>query len=179
MRLPILRLAAALLAAALPAAAVAADMNKVLRYPFEIAETSFDPHKISDLYSNIVNGSMFDAPLRYDYLARPLKLVPNILTEMPHVSEDGLTYTLKIKPGIYFADDPAFNGKKRELVAEDMVFSFKRLLDPKVVASQLGEVEGYILGSDEALAKARKNNRLDYDEPMETKLGKLRRLAGA
>ncbi len=160
------RLAAAAIALALPAAAPAADMNKVFRYPFEVAETSFDPHKISDLYSNIANGSMFDPPLRYDYLARPLKLVPNILTAMPEISADGLTYTLRVKPGIYFADDPAFGGKKRELVAEDLVFSFKRLLDPKVRASQLGEIEGYLLGSDEALAKARKDNKLDYDLPI-------------
>jgi ABC-type transport system substrate-binding protein len=149
------------------AVASAADPNKVFRYAFEIAETSFDPHKISDLYSNIVNGGMFDSPLTYDYLARPLRLTPNTLVAMPEISADGLTYTLRIKPGIYFADDPAFDGKKRELVAEDYVYSFKRLLDPKVSASQLGEVEGYIAGSDAALAKARKENRLDYDEPVE------------
>jgi hypothetical protein len=50
----------------------------VLRYAFEIAETSFDPHRISDVYSNIVNQGMFDAPLTYDYLAKPVKLKPNV-----------------------------------------------------------------------------------------------------
>ena len=36
---------------------------------------------------------------------------------MPEVSDDFRTWTVRIKPGIYFADDPAFKGKKRELVA--------------------------------------------------------------
>src|SRR5678815_980596 len=98
------------LAAALPAAGAdpnrgreaPGDPNKVFRYAFEIAETSFDTQKISDLYSNIVNNAMFDAPLRYDYLARPPKLIPNTVEALPELSADGLTYTFRVKPGIYF-----------------------------------------------------------------------------
>ena len=157
----------ALAAIALAAPSFAADPNKVFRYAFEVAETSFDPHKISDVYSNIANSAMFDAPLRYDYLARPLKLKPNTLTALPEISKDGLTYILHVKPGIYFIDDPAFGGKKRELVAEDYVYSMKRLMDPKLAASQAGEIEGVILGSDEAMTRARKANKLDYDAPFE------------
>jgi ABC-type transport system substrate-binding protein len=147
--------------------ALAADPDKVFRYAFEIAETSFDPQKISDVYSNIVNDAMFDAPLKYDYLANPPKLVPNTVVAMPEVSADGKTYTFHVKPGIYFSDDPVFKGKKRELIAQDYVYTFKRLLDPKVRASQLGEIEGYVAGTDEALARARKANQLDYDAPVE------------
>ena len=50
-----------------------ADPNKVLKYAFEVAETGFDPAQISDWYSSIVNEQIFDTPLRYDYLARPVK----------------------------------------------------------------------------------------------------------
>src|SRR6202521_2708835 len=99
--------------------ALAGDPDKVFRYAFEIDETSFDPQKISDVYSNIVNDAMFDAPLKYDYLANPPKLVPNTLVAMPEVSADGKTYTFHVKPGIYFSDDPVFKGKKRELIAQD------------------------------------------------------------
>ena len=143
------------------------DPNKVVRYAFEVAETSFDPPRISDLYSNIINSAMFDAPLEYDHLARPVKLKPNTLVSMPDVSADQKTITLKVKPGIYFADDPAFNGKKRELVAEDYVYSIKRLMDPTLTATQLGEVEDTILGASEYTAKARKAGKLNYDEPLE------------
>ena len=150
-----------------PASAPAADPNKVFRYAIEVAETSLDPQKVSDLYSNIINGAIFDAPLVYDYLARPLKLVPNTLASLPEISADGLTYTLRVKPGIYFSDDPAFNGRKRELVAEDYVYSIKRLMDPAMSSPLLAEVEGYIVGSDEALARARKSKKFDYDAPIE------------
>jgi ABC-type transport system substrate-binding protein len=154
-----------LLAAA--AAAHAADPAKIFRYAIEVSESSLDPQKTSDLYSNTINGAIFDAPLTYDYLARPLKLKANTLVSLPEISADGTTYTLRVKPGIYFNDDPAFNGKKRELVAEDYVYSLKRLMDPALSAPLLAEVEGYIVGSDEALAKARKAGRFDYDAPIE------------
>jgi peptide/nickel transport system substrate-binding protein len=145
----------------------AADANKVFRYAFEVAETSLDPQKVSDLYSNILNSAIFDAPLTYDYLARPLKLKPNTLVSLPEISADGMTYTLRVKPGLFFDDHPAFKGRKRELVAEDYVYSIKRLMDPKLAAPLLSEVEGYIVGSDEALARARKANQFDYDAPIE------------
>jgi ABC-type transport system substrate-binding protein len=162
-----MRVLLALLLLAAAATAHAANEPKVLRYAFEIAETSFDPHKISDVYSNIVNQGMFESPLTYDYLARPLKLKPQTLVSMPEVSADGQTYTLRVKPGIYFTDDPAFNGKRRELVAADYVYSMKRLLDPKVVASQQAEVEPFVLGAEAAASAARKANKLDYDAPIE------------
>ena len=143
------------------------DPNKVLSYAFEIAETSFDPQKISDTYSNIVNNAMFDTPLRYDQLARPVKLIPNTLAAMPEVSADYRTFTLRVKPGIFFADHVAFGGKKRELTAEDYVFTMKRLFDPKLSAPLLSEVEGYIVGSDAMLKRVRKSGKMDYDTPLE------------
>lgn len=143
------------------------DPSKVLRYAFEVAESSFDPHKNSDVYSGIVNNAIFDTPLRYDFLARPPKLIANTLVAMPEVSSDYKTYTLRVKPGIYFSDDAAFGGKKRELTAEDYVYSIKRLFDPRLAAPLLSEVEGYIVGSDDILKQARKANQMDYDAPIE------------
>jgi len=160
-------LAAACACLAATALAQAAPAQKVFRYAWLIAETSFDPEKVQDVYSGIANSAMFDTPLTYDYLARPPKLIPNTLTSMPEVSADGMTYTMHVKPGIYFADDPAFNGRKRELTAADFVYSIKRLFDPRLSAPLLSEVEGYIVGSEEVVAKARKENKLDYDAPMD------------
>ncbi|MEP7156731.1 MAG: ABC transporter substrate-binding protein [Betaproteobacteria bacterium] len=140
---------------------------KVLRYAFEIAETTLDPQKVADVYSNIVNNAIFDAPMSYDYLARPAKLKANTIVALPEVSADFRTFTFRVKPGIYFADDEAFGGKKRELVAEDYVYTMKRLFDPSLTAPLLSEVEGFIVGSDEYVARARKANKLDYDAPLE------------
>jgi ABC-type transport system substrate-binding protein len=152
--------------------AIAADFpadraKKVLRYAFERAETTLDPQKTSDVYSNFVESSIFETPLDYDYLARPLKMRPVTLAAMPEVSADGRVYTLRLKPGIYFTDDPAFKGKRRELVAEDYVYSIKRLMDPKLSSPLGAEVEGIIAGSDEAIARARKSGRFDCDAPLE------------
>jgi ABC-type transport system substrate-binding protein len=156
-------IAVAVAALALPAQA----QEKVLHYAFEVAETSFDPHRISDVYSNIVNQGVFDAPLTYDYLARPAKLKANTVVSLPELSPDGRTYTFHVKPGIHFADDAAFKGSKRELVAADYVYSMKRLLDARVRASQQGEVEPYIVGAEEAAKKSRETGTFDYDAPIE------------
>ena len=145
---------------------LAADKVKTIRFAFLIAETSFDPGKVSDLYSNIINEAIFDSPLTYDFLARPAKLIPNTTVAMPEVSDVGKTYTFKFRPGIYFADDPAFNGKKRELTAYDYAYALKRFYDPQLSSPWLWYVEGKIIGGDEAMAAAKKAGKFDYDAPI-------------
>ncbi len=149
------------------AASAQSDSNKVLRYAFEVAETSFDPQKVTDVYSTIVNKAMFDSPLRYDNLARPAKLVPNTLIAMPEVSSDYRTFILRVKPGIYFDNHEVFGGKKRELTAEDYIYSIKRTLDPKLSAPSLAELEGYVVGSVEFLKRVRASGKMEYDSPIE------------
>ena len=158
-------LAAALVAGALASAAQAAE--KVFRYAFLIAETGFDPAELSDLYSSNLIANMFDTPLTYDFVARPIRLIPNTLEAMPEISEKGTLFTMKVRPGIYFADDAAFDGKKRELTAHDYVYSIKRLFDPKKKSPNLYLLEGQFAGMDEVLAAARKANKFDYDRPIE------------
>ena len=149
------------------AVATSAGAIKTLRHSLDVAETSADPHRVSDIYSNMVCSAIFDSPLDYDYLARPLKLVPSTLTALPEVSADGKTYTMRVKPGIFFNDDPAFNGKKRELTAADYVYSIKRVMDPKNASPLLSEIEGVLLDSERVIAAARKANKFDYDAPYE------------
>ena len=143
---------------ALPALA----QQKVLRVPFIIAETNFDPAFVSDQYSHNVVHEIFEPPLTYDFLARPMKLKPETAEAMPEISDGGKTYTIRLKKGIYFADDPAFNGKKRELIAADYEFAMKRLMDPKISSPNLWLIEGRVAGVDEMAAKAKKAGRLDY-----------------
>ncbi len=143
------------------------DPNKVMRYAFEIAETGFDPAQTSDWYSSYVFSNIFDTPLTYDYLARPLKLKPNVVESRPEVSPDGLLYTLKFRKGIYFADDPAFGGRKRELVASDLVYSMKRVFDNKTKSPNLQFLDGKIAGMDLLKQKQRETGKFDYDLPIE------------
>ena len=170
------RLALAITATAAVTAAAAeapatppAQPLKVLRYAFLIAETSFDPAQISDLYSNIVAAGLFDAPLEFEFLARPFRMRPNTLVAMPEASDDFKTYTFKVKPGIYFADDPAFKGARRELVAEDYVYSLKRHYDPKWKSPNLYRLENaQVLGLSELRKKLMAEKKpFDYDAPVE------------
>ena len=158
----IARLTLVALLAALPAHA-----EKVLRYSFLIAETGFDPVQISDLYSSNLIDNIFDTPLKYDYLARPVKLVPNTLTALPEITEGGTLYTMHVKPGIYFDNDPAFGGKKRELTAADYVYSIKRTYDPRLKSPNLYLFETFIAGMDDVMKRARKSDHMDYDTPVD------------
>ena len=155
--------AAAQGAAEPPQAARAAP--KVLRYAMPVAETGFDPAQISDLYSSILTANIFEALLTYDPLAQPVKLVPQTALAMPEVSPDFRTYTFRIRPGIFFADDPAFKGQPRELTAQDYVYSIKRHYDPRWKSPSLYVLENLkLVGLEELRAKAIKENRpFPYD----------------
>ena len=168
-------LAATALGAALPgsgraqAPAAAANAPKVLRYAFRTAETSLDPVKVNDIYSRTLTPHMFEALYKYDALARPIKIVPLTAAGMPEVSADFRTWTMKVRPGIYFMNDPAFKGKRRELVAQDYVYSFKRFADPANRSPIWSGMvsDGYVgleEARDDALAKKKP---FDYDRDVE------------
>ena len=163
-RAPILtRMIVALCALILAAPLAAADMKKVIRHVFPAAETGFDPAAAHDLYSGTIEQAIFETLLTYDYLARPAKLVPLSAEAMPTVADDGKTYTFRIRKGIYFAPDPAFKGRKRELAAEDFAYSLKRLIDPKIHGPWAWLIEGKIVGLDALAEQAKKTGKFDYD----------------
>jgi len=147
--------------------AQSADMGKTLRVAFPVAETGFDPQAASDIYSFAVIGAIFDPLYVYDYFARPVRMVPNTAAALPEMSNEGRTYTIKVKPGIYFAADPAFKGTRRELTADDYVYSIKRIFDPKVRSYWVYVFEGNLVGLDDVLPAARRSGVLDYDARIE------------
>ena len=144
----------------------AADMNKVLRLGFPTAETGFDPIAVSDLYSNTIIEAIIEPMLGYDYLARPVKLAPLTLSEMPAVSNNGSSYTFKLRPSVFFADDSVFKGKRRELIAQDYAYSIRRLFDPALRSPWLFLLDGKVIGMDEVVANAKASNKFDYDAPI-------------
>lgn len=152
--------------AILPTASLAADMNKVLHTYFIAAETGFDPQGTSDLYSSQVQRSIFEPLYSYDYLARPARLEPLTATALPQVSANGLIYTIQLKKGIYFQNDPIFGGKKRELTSYDYAYSLKRLVDPKLRSPSSWLLEGKIQGLDELVKQASSRGSFDYAAPV-------------
>ncbi len=153
---------------ALSFAALAQD-RKVLNIAFANAETTIDPAKVSDLYSRAITSHLFEALYTYDHLARPATPKPLIADGMPVPSADFRTWTVKIKPGIYFQDDPAFKGKKREVTAQDFIYPFQRIADPANRSPLWSWIETYaLLGLAEQRKAALDGKKpFDYDAPIE------------
>ena len=152
-----------------PLAGAQTTPAKVLRYAFPIAETGMDPVALSDLYSRILTAHIFENFYDYDHLARPFKIRPCTAAGMPEASEDFRTYTVRIKPGIYFQDDPVFKGSKRELVAQDYVYSWMRFFDPRWKAPAFATLnELKMLGMGALRDAALKDKKpFDYDTEVE------------
>jgi ABC-type transport system substrate-binding protein len=152
-----------------PALAQDGAPKKVLRYAFRVAESNFDPAQITDLYSRTVAVGFFEAPYEFEFMAKPARMRPATAAGMPEISDDFKTFTIRIKPGIYFADDPAFKGQKRELTAEDYVYSIKRHYDPRWKSGNLYVLEGaQVLGLSELRKKLLAEKKpFDYDTPVE------------
>jgi ABC-type transport system substrate-binding protein len=110
---------------------------------------SLDPARASSVYDKFLAVNLYDTLYRYRYLARPYELVPNLAAAMPEVSPDGRVYTIRLKQGVQFIDDPAFAaGSGREVTAEDFVYSIKRHFDPGSLAEGAWLWQGRILGLD-------------------------------
>ncbi len=148
--------------------AVPANEPKVLRIAFDTAESGFDPARYGDLYSQTVCSHIFEALYTYDALARPVKLVELTAAGPAEGSSDFRTWIVRMSPGIYFTDHPAFNGRPRELTAADYVYSFKRFLDP-TVRSPLNLIEELgMRGMAELRRRALETKRpFDYDSEIE------------
>ena len=125
-----------------------------------VPETGFDPAQTQDYYSNTIISHIFDAPLRYDFMARPVRLVPNTAAALPEVSTDFRTFTVRLTPGIFFQDDAAFKGQRRELIAADYVYSIKRVFDPRWKSQVLFILEAArIVGIERIRQRALKNTQ--------------------
>ena len=152
--------------------AVAADGRapRTLHLAFGTPETSFDPPQTqSDISAGTVLAQILEAPLSFDYLARPVALTLATAAALPEVSADGRVFTVRLQPGIFFADDPAFKGKPRELVAQDYVYALKRFYDPRLNSSDLYLFESLKLpGLSELRQRALKDRQpFDYDTEVE------------
>lgn len=109
---------------------------KTYKVALDHTPTDIDPAHSSTLYQNHIVLNLYDTLYSYKYLARPYELKPRLAESMPQVSADGLTYTITLKKGVFFIDDPAFEGGTgREVVASDVVFSLRRHFDPATLSN--------------------------------------------
>lgn len=128
---------------------------------------SLDPLLSGDLYSHQAVAQAYEGLMAFHYLKRPLQLEPLLAESWPAISQDGLTYTFKIKKSVFFHDNKAFpRGQGRELVASDFIYSWKRIADPKNKSENYWLFENHIVGLDEWRDKMSKG-QTTYDEPIE------------
>ena len=127
----------------------------------------FDPITASDTTAIAAICKVHEGLYEYEYLVRPYQLKPMLAAGLPEISADRLTYTIRLKKGVHFADDPCFaGGKGRELTAEDFVYSIKRLADIKNLSTRFFSLEGRIAGLDAYRAQSAKR-AVSYDEPVD------------
>ena len=147
-------------------AAQAADPNKILRVASDDIET-LDPQQNEDIPSRDVLRAIFEGLYEYDYLASPPKLAPLTAAALPEIIDGGTNWTIRLKPGIFFTDDPAFHGKPRELVADDYVYSLKRVLDPNLRRGGVPITTDLIVGARRVVDAAQAKGKFDYDQSID------------
>jgi len=147
--------------------------GKVLRLPLRADDPkSLDPVQGSTVYDNKATCQVYETLVQYKYLVRPPELEPLLLSEMPIISEDRLTYHFKLKPGVLFHDDPCFpDGKGRELVTDDVFYSWKRMADNGNNPKSWWLLKDTIKGFDEYREKQNaaveaQTGSFDYDAPV-------------
>ncbi|MBN2246286.1 MAG: ABC transporter substrate-binding protein [Candidatus Aminicenantes bacterium] len=82
---------------------------------------TLDPALLTDIYSVTVIKQLLDGLVQFD---QNLNVIPAIARSWK-ISADGLTYTFYLREGVKF-----HNG--REVTADDFVYSFSRIIDPKI-----------------------------------------------
>ncbi|MBJ7598256.1 MAG: hypothetical protein DLM67_02410 [Candidatus Nephthysia bennettiae] len=88
--------------------------------------SNLNPIYINDVYSQSVSARMYESLLDLDNQAN---LLPNLASELPKISTDGLTYTFKLRKGMQWSDG-------QPLTADDVVFTYQLLYDPKWKAAR-------------------------------------------
>lgn len=145
--------------------------ESVFRLPLATKIKSLDTGNVEDVYGTRIVSQICESLYTYHYLKRPFVVIPCLAADMPIISEDNLVYTIPVKRGIFFQDDPAFpNGQGRELKADDFVFAFKRIANIRYASPNWGSFKDRIKGLDEfrEYTKQFKNEfEVDYRKEVE------------
>jgi oligopeptide transport system substrate-binding protein len=158
----------------------AADAHRRVIYrPIGDDPKTLDPSIVYNITDGLIVACIYTSYLQYDYLKRdPVVLELGLGAEMPKrepapawamvkgqkVARRGERWSFRIKPGVRFQDDPCFpGGKGREVVAADIVYSFKRMADPTVTCPVLPFFDDKLVGLHEYHAYQLK--RADQGQP--------------
>ncbi len=148
-----------------------AEGEMVICRPMISKVQTLDPTNTRDIYSAMVVSQICEQLYVYHYLKRPYQLIPLLAESMPDISDDGKTYTIRIKQGVRFQDDPCFpDGKGRELKASDFVYAFKRLANARYASQNWSIFDDRIVGLNDFREYSKgfkKEWDVDYSRPVE------------
>ncbi|WP_026896829.1 ABC transporter substrate-binding protein [Daejeonella oryzae] len=106
--------------------------KKVFNINLNDGLTSLDPAFARNQNALWMVNQLFNGLVQVD---DDLNTIPAIAKSW-EISPDGKSYTFHLRQDVYFHDDPLFpSGKGRKVIAADFVYSFNRILDPKVASS--------------------------------------------
>ncbi len=131
--------------------------TNIINVPLSGEISTLDPANSYDTISASVIYQSYEQLYEYHYLKRPYSLKPLLAEALPEVSKDGRTYKIKIKKGIVYHDDPAFNGQKRYLKAQDFITQIKRLAYSPTNSNGWWLFDGKIKGINEFREKVGKD----------------------
>ncbi|MEO5667685.1 MAG: ABC transporter substrate-binding protein [Bdellovibrionota bacterium] len=124
--------------------------RKVVRIPMGDDPKGADPAQANDQVSAELIGYVFEGLLQFSYLGPAGEVEASLAESLPILKDKDTTLVFRIRKNIVFQDDPAFpDGKGRGVVADDFVYSFKRIADPKLASSNWWMFDGMILGLNE------------------------------
>lgn len=143
----------------------------VLCRPLPSKVQTLDPSNTRDVYSALIVSQICEPLYAYHYLKRPYQLIPVAAESMPDISPDGLVYTIRIKKGLRFQDDPCFaGGKGRELKASDFVYAIKRIANIRYACQNWSIFDDRIIGLNdfrEYTKQFKKELDVDYSRDVE------------
>ena len=138
--------------------ALAQQPGGVLNVGMQTDPVGLDPHTTNATATRNMLENVYDTLVMFD---SSLQIVPG-LAESWEASEDGLTWTFKLRPGVTFHNgDP--------LRASDVAFSINRIKDPDVASPRSGDfavVESVTAQGDETVV-------ITLSEPFSPLLSKL------
>lgn len=106
--------------------------SNIIRFGVAKPDASFDTQTTSTtigISENVTEGL-------YELDPTTLEVKPVIAAALPTISEDGLTYDIELKQGIKFHDGS-------ELTADDVKFTFDRLVSINAEADSFSKIEGF------------------------------------
>jgi len=109
---------------------------------------NLNPISIIDVYSYRVASQVYEGLFKFNQI--DITHVETSLIDSYMVSDDQTKYTFHLKKGVFFHDDPCFEGGKgRELTAQDVLYCFKRICTYDKSNQSFNLFSGIVKGADE------------------------------